>query len=52
MEKKKTAKSWIVLGLVFIILLFIYAGFSNSRIIQGSYGFEGIVKWFIERKRS
>lgn len=68
MENKKSAKSWIILGLVFIILLFIYAGLSASRIIQGSYGFEGmvsvvgfcgflflfigIVKWIIERKRS
>lgn len=68
MQNKKSAKSWMILGGVFVILLFIYAGLSSARIIQGSAGFEslvsvvgfcgflflliGIVKWFFERKRN
>jgi hypothetical protein len=66
MEKKKTAQSWIILGVVFIVLLLVYAGLSTARVIKGSYGFEsiisvigfcgflflfvGIIKWFFERR--
>lgn len=67
MQNKKTARSWIILGVVLIALVFVYDGLSSSRIIQGSYGFEsivsvlgfcgflflitGIIKFIIEKRR-
>ncbi len=38
MENKKTAKSWLILGAVFIIILFIAAYLINSKIVEVSYG--------------
>jgi hypothetical protein len=67
MQNKKSAKSWIILGIVLIVLVFVYVGLSSSRIIQGSYGFEsivsvlgfcgflfliiGVIKFIIEKRR-
>lgn len=38
MENKKTAKSWLILGAVFIVILFIAAYLINSKILDVSYG--------------
>jgi hypothetical protein len=38
MNNKKTAKSWLILGVVFIIILFIVAFLINSKILIVSYG--------------
>ncbi len=38
MENKKTAKSWLILGAVFIVILFIAAYLINSEILDVSYG--------------
>lgn len=38
MENKKTAKSWLILGAAFIIILFIAAYLINSKILDVSYG--------------
>lgn len=43
MNTKKTAKSWLILGVVLIALLFVYAGLTSSGIITGSAGTESLV---------
>jgi len=43
MEKHKTSKSWLILGVIFIVILFIISYLLNKEIILLSYGAKTLI---------